>query len=141
MADTNINIIFRNGAEPGNESNPESPGSTPNPEDPTQQNEDNGKGASFSTKALALYIGKQALNMATSRVGQITGSSVLQAKVNAGLKVAGYVGAVIANPIMGSLAIGVDLIGSSIDYNIEGKKESTALEVLNTRAGNINRSR
>ena len=141
MADTNINIIFRNGAEPGNESNPETPGSTPNPEDPSEQKENAGKGTSFSTKAMALYIGKQALNMATSRVGQVTGNSVLQDKVNAGLKVAGYATAIAINPIMGTLALGFDIANSAIDYHINANKENTALEVLNTRAGNINRSR
>ena len=141
MADTNITIIFGGNDESGTESSPTSPGATPNPENPTEQKEKGGKGASFSTKAMALYIGKQALNMATSRVGQVTGSTVLQNKVNAGLKVAGYVGAVIANPVMGTLAIGVDLIGSNINYGIEAKKEGTAMQIMNTRAGNINRSR
>lgn len=141
MADTNITIIFGGNDESGTESSPTSPGATPNPENPTEQKEKGGKGASFSTKAMALYIGKQALNMATSRVGQVTGSSVLQNKVNAGLKVAGYVTAIATNPIMGTLAVGVDIIGSSLNYNIDAKKEREALGVLNERAGNINRSR
>lgn len=141
MADTNINIIFRNGAEPGNESNPETPGSTPNPEDPTEQKEEKGKGTSFSTGALALYIGKQALNMATSRVGVITGNSLLQEKVNATLKIVGYAGAIAVNPVMGIMAIGVDMISQNIDYGIGASKESSALRIMNERAGNINRSR
>lgn len=141
MADTNINIIFRNGAEPGNESNPETPGSTPNPEDPTQQKEENGKGTSFSTKVLTLYLGKQALNMATSRVGTMTGNSLLQEKVNETLKIVGYAGAIAVNPVMGVMAMGVDMVSQGIDYSTNAGKEASALEILNTRAGNINRSR
>lgn len=141
MADTNINIIFRNGAEPGNESDPEVPGSTPNPEDPSQQKEENGKGASFSTKMVAMYLGKQALNTASARVGEMLGSSNLQDKVNGALKVAGFVGAIAVNPVLGVLTIGVDMVNSSIDYSMKSSQEQTTLQVLNTRAGNINRSR
>lgn len=141
MADTNINIIFKNADASGSESDPTAPGATPNPDNPTEPKEDAGKGTSFSTKAIALYIGKQALNMATSRVGQVTGSNVLQDKVNAGLKVAGYAVAIATNPIMGTLALGVDYISSAIDYNINAGKENSAMEILNIRAGNINRSR
>lgn len=141
MADTNINIIFRNGTEPGNESNPEAPGSTPNPEDPTQQNETSGQGVSFSTGTLALYTAKQALNMATSRVGEMMGSSVLQDKVNASLKVVSYGCAIAVNPALGIMNIVMDLTNSSIDYSIKASQEQSALQVLNTRAGNINRSR
>ena len=141
MADTNINIIFRQTDASGSESDPTAPGATPNPENPTDQQENSGKGASFSTKAIALYIGKQAINMATSRVSQITGSNVLQEKVNAGLKVAGYAVAIATNPVMGVLALGVDVANSVIDYNINASKENSAMVILNTRAGNINRSR
>lgn len=141
MADTNINIIFKQPDASGSESDPLAPGATPNAEDPTNQKEDSGKGSNFSTKAMALYIGKQAFNMATSRVGQITGSSVLQDKVNAGIKVAGYAMAIAVNPVMGTLALGVDVISSVVDFNINAGKEQSALEILNTRAGNVNRSR
>ena len=139
--DSNINIYFNGGESDGTAVEPTAPGSTPNPEAPEAPKEKGAKGASFNAKAIGLYIGRQALNTVTSRVGQHTRDSTLQNKVNAGLKMGAYAGAFVANPIMGTLAYGFDLISSTIDYNFKARQESSTLSVLNERAGNINRSR
>lgn len=151
MADTNINVIFSNQAAGGSEADPEVPGVTPNPESPelVQEKPKEKSKALTMTKAMALYVGKQALNMATSRVGAITRSTVKQEQTNAALKVMGYgasfMGAIATgNPmmaIMSFMSMGVDIISSTIDFNHNREKESVTTAVMLQRTGSKNRSR
>lgn len=140
--DTNINIIFSNQQGGGNEADPESPGVTPNPEAPEETakkpKENNNE---FDTKAMAIYVGKQAMQMVTSRVGVATRSNVKQTQMNTALKMVGYGVMFAKNPYLGALAMGVDMINSVLDYEEAGRVESRRLSVLRQRAGVDNRSR
>ena len=149
--DTNINIIFSNQQGGGSESDPTTPGATPNPEAPEQQKQD-GKTdnkALTMAKAMAVQVGKQALQMATSRVGQVTRSNLKQAQTNAAIKNIGYgvglLGAVAtqnyAAAAMMVVSIGVDVVNRVIDYNFNLGVERQTLSINNQRAGNMNRSR
>lgn len=141
MADTNITIVFTNGQEVGTASNPETPGSTPELQNPTEQKEPKGKSDGFATKTLAKYLINTGINMAVSRVGVITGDSVLQGKVNAGMKAIQYATAFAINPVLGAINIGVDMANQMIDTKINKDIESYSMEVIHKRAGNSNRSR
>ena len=151
MADTNINVIFSNQAAGGSEADPEVPGVTPNPESPelVQEKPKEKNKALTMTKAMALYVGKQALNMATSRVGAITRSNIKQEQTNAALKVmgygAGFFGAAASgNPAamaMVGISLAVDIIGRTIDFNHNREKESVTTAVMLQRTGSKNRSR
>ncbi|MDD3862265.1 MAG: hypothetical protein PHV79_00200 [Clostridia bacterium] len=140
MENSNINIYLRNTDEEGTPADPTTPGSTPNAESPEKQKENNGNGG-FGAKALAIYLGKQAFQMASARVGQYTRNSVLQDRVSSALRVGAYVGAIAVNPVLGAAAYGIDLVSSSIDYNFKSRQEGSTLAIKNERAGNINRSR
>lgn len=140
--DTNINIIFSNQQGGGSESDPKSPGVTPNPEAPEQtEKKGNEKEETFDTKAIALYVGKKALSMVTSRVGVTTRSSVKQAQVNTAMKMVGYGVAIAKDPVLGLLAVGVDTVNSILDYDEARKTEGRRLSVLRERAGMSNRGR
>lgn len=140
--DTNINIIFSNQQGGGSESDPETPGVTPNPESPeTTQKNSKEKDTSVNSKMIALYVGKQALSMVTSRVGVMTRSNVKQQQVNTAMKMVGYGVAIATNPVLGILAIGIDTANSIIDYNEKARVESNRLSILRERAGNSNGSR
>lgn len=140
MAETNINIYLQV-ADTGDPTNPQDPGTTPQPEDPTQNKGEKGKEGKTMTQMVGAYIGKQALDMATSRVGQATHSSLMQQKMNSVLKIGVYGGLIAANPILGGLALATDLISSSIDYTYNSKQDARGVAILTGRAGNINRSR
>lgn len=147
MSDTVINLYFHREQNGGSESNPEMPGVTPNPQEP-EQNKDDEKGKGVNGKTLAVYMGKQAISMATSRVGTLTRSSAKQQQINNIMKTVGYTTAFVGSAITGNvtgmimtaLAVGVDIIGSTIDYNIGKRQESVALNISKERAG-FNRSR
>ena len=149
--DTNINIIFSNQQGGGSESDPTTPGATPNPEAPEQQKQDGKTDNKALTvaKAMAVQVGKQALQMATSRVGQVTRSNLKQAQTNAAIKNIGYsvglLGAVAtqnyAAAAMMVVSIGVDVANRVIDYNFNLGVERQTLSINNQRAGNMNRSR
>ncbi len=139
--DTNINIIFSNQQGGGSESDPESPGVTPNPEAPEQTKKKQKETDSFDAKAMALYVGKQALTMVTSRVGVMTRSNVKQAQVNTAMKMVGYGVMIAKNPVLGILAIGVDTVNSLLDYEEASRVEGRRLSVLRERAGMSSRGR
>ena len=149
--DTNINIIFQDGGAVGSEADPTCPGSTPNPDAP-EQTKKQGKekdNALTATKAMALYVGKQAFNMVTSRVGAVTRSNIKQAQVNAAVKTIGYgatfIGSLATQNYLAAaltvLSFGVETINSSIDYNEKARTERVGLSIAGKRAGSINRSR
>lgn len=140
MENSNINIYLRNADEEGTPADPTTPGSTPNAESPEKQKEKAGNGG-FGAKAIALYIGKQSLSMVTSRVGQFARDSVIQDKVNGVLKISAYAGAMAVNPILGGLALGFDLLNSTIDWASKSNQEGNSLSIRTERAGRINRSR
>ena len=139
--DTNINIIFSNQQGGGSESDPESPGVTPNPEAPEQTQKKQKETDSFDAKAMAIYVGKQALTMVTSRVGVMTRSNVKQAQVNTAMKMVGYGVMIAKNPVLGILAIGVDTVNSLLDYEEASRVEGRRLSVLRERAGMSSRGR
>ncbi|MBR0189100.1 MAG: hypothetical protein IJQ23_01785 [Clostridia bacterium] len=143
MSEVNINLYFGdNSGAGGTENDPLTPGATPNPDAPEQiQKKPNEKDTSFSSKALALYVGKQALNMVVSRVGTMTRSNVKQQQVNTAMKMVGYGVAVSIHPLLGILAIGADTVNSILDYNEKARVEGLKLSILRERAGNINGSR
>lgn len=148
--DTNINIIFSNQQGGGSEADPTTPGSTPNPEAPEKQKQD-GKTdnkALTMAKAMAVQIGKQAMQMVTSRVGIATRSTLKQQQMNAAMKTAGYgigfVGALAtqnyAAAAMMVVSAGFEMANSVMDYNYNIGIEKQTLSINNVRAG-INRSR
>lgn len=137
--ENNINIYMHGTDESGTPSNPEAPTSEVDPTSPEKKSKN--KDSNFSGKAIGLYIAKQAFQMASSRVGQITRDSLLQERVNAIVKIGAYATAIAVNPVLGFLALGVDVANSSIDYAIKSSQEQSRLGILNERAGNINRSR
>lgn len=151
MADTNINVIFSNQAAGGSEADPEVPGVTPNPESPelVQEKPKEKSKALTMTKTLGLYVAKQAINVAMSRVGSVTRSDIKQAQVNSAIKMVGYGASFIGGAASGNigmiamsvLSFGVDVIGSSIEYNHKKGIESTVNSIMMQRAGNKNRSR
>lgn len=140
MAETNINIYLRDN-EDSNPTSPKDPGTTPRPEDPTQNRGGQGKNNKSTTLMVGTYLGKQAINFATSRVGQATHSSLMQQKVNSAGKLVAYGAMMVANPVMGVAAFGVDLISSTIDYAHKANNERVSTIIVSERAGNINRSR
>lgn len=142
MASTNINIYIKSEDDDGTITAPKSPGSSPDNNNPTKQKEKKGQSSSMATAAIALHLGKQAINMAKLRVGQYTRNSALQDTINSTLKIAGYAYAIYANPVLGSIALGVDITSSLLDYGYNRKLEQNRLGILQERAGsNINRSR
>lgn len=150
MQDTTITIIFQSGGGGGSESNPQSPGVTPNAQSPEQNAKKDNENSDVLTasKAMALYIGKQAVSTVTSRVGAVTRSNVAQTKVNAAMKMATYGGAIIGGLFTGNylatgmavISLGADMISSSIDYNTGSTQERLALNIQKEKAG-ISRSR
>lgn len=140
MADTNINIYLKD-IEDSNPTNPQDPGTTPQPEDPTKNKGDQDKKDKNIALMTGAYLGKQAINFATARVGQATHSTLMQQKINSAGKLVAYGAMIAANPMMGVAALGVDLITSSIDYAHNKNNERTSMVIVNERAGNINRSR
>lgn len=141
MADTTINIYLHD-SDNSNVTSPKDPGTTPKPNNPTENKGEQGQGNRVSTMAIGAYIGKQALSMASSRVGQVTHSSLMQQKTNAFNKMIVYGIAIAKNPIMGTLALTTDLISSQLDYSYNVKQEQNGMSVINARAGNsVNRSR
>ena len=78
--------------------------------------------------AVGLQIAKTAKDYATSRVEMFTGSNSAQTYVNNNLKLIGYTMAIAANPILGSVALGLDLATSTADYLYSLKMETVQLE-------------
>jgi len=141
MADTNITIIFGGGNASGTETNPEVPGHTPSLQSPGEQEKQKNTGGDFGSTALALYLAKQSLTMATSRVGQYKRDDVAQNNVNFFLKLGAYAGAIKANPLMGAIAIGVDLLNNQMNYNFALRQETNRLSILSKKFDTSNRSR
>lgn len=140
MADTNINIYLQV-ADNGDPTNPQDPGTTPQPEDPTKNKGEKGKESKGMSQVVGAYIGKKALEMATSRVGQASHSSIKQQKMGSILKIGVYGGLIAANPVLGGLALATDLISSSIDYSHNSTQDARSVAIMAGRAGNVNRSR
>ena len=140
MAETNINIYLHDGEE-SNPTSPQDPGTTPEPEDPTKNKGKQGKENKNMALMVGAYLGKQAINFATARVGQATHSSLMQQKMNSATKIVAYGAMIAVNPVLGVAAFGVDLISSSIDYAHKANNERTSMIIVGERAGNINRSR
>lgn len=148
--DTNINIIFSNSKSGGSESDPTTPGVTPNPNEPDKveetQKTDN-KSLTIA-KAMAVRVGKQAINMAVSRVGAVTRSNLRQQQVNAAMKMAGYgIGLTTtlasqnyAAAAMLMVSIGFDITNNIVDYNHNLGIERQTLQINRSMSG-INRSR
>ena len=65
----------------------------------------------------------------------------MQQKMNSVLKIGVYGGLIVANPILGGLALATDLISSSIDYSYNSKQDARGVAIMAGRAGNVNRSR
>lgn len=85
--------------------------------------------------AAALYMGKQAVSYATSRVETFTGSSRAQDTVSTAMKTIGYAGAIIANPTLGLAALAVEGITSMLDYSFRMKWENKRTDQMRARAG------
>ena len=139
MAENTINIIFGDSATPGTSTKPSEPGGKVDTKSPDK----NKKGSTKDPLALtmAIYAGKQAFNLATSKIGEVTRDSNLQGRVNAGLKIFGYGAALVANPAMASVMIAFDVANSAISYSVNKSKESNRLGIMRERAGYANRSR
>lgn len=138
--ETNINIYLHD-PDNGNATDPKDPGTTPDANNPTKNKGEQGKSALTVAKVAGVYVAKQGLQMATSRVGQVTRDSLRQQQVNAGFKVGAYTALIVANPLMGGLALAADLISSNADFNHIARQEQRGLSITNERSGNINRSR
>ena len=142
MADTtNINITVDGQAaeQDGTPAEPTTPAKSP-----TASNAAPKAGAAKSqlgTMAVGAYLAKQSFSIASSRVGQYTRDSQLQSQVNAGLQLLGYAGMIAANPVMGSIAVGLSLTTQMIDYNFKRNQYDAARSVALERAGQTNKSR
>lgn len=152
MSDTTINLIFQNSNGGGSESDPTMPGATPNPESPetTKESLKESANALTLTKALGVRVGKQAVNMASSRVGVVTRSNLRQQKINAGMKAGAYavtfIGSVASQNYFAAALTALSFIGDnvneSIAYNENARTESARLSILGQRyQSNVNRSR
>jgi hypothetical protein len=82
------------------------------------------KAFSSVAKLAGVAIGKQALTWTTSNYGNLTGDYIGQEKINSTIEVSASVGAIIASPLLGSLAVGAGLAVKAIDKTIETKKNN-----------------
>ncbi len=152
MDETSINIYLYGQRGGGNESDPTMPGVTPNPEAPdeTETGIKDSANALTVTKALGFKVGRQALNMVTSRVGVSTRNNLKQQQTNAAIKGAGYgltfFGSLLTQNYFAAAMTAVSFVGdiysSGVQYSDNAVKEEGRLSILRQRYyGNINRSR
>lgn len=85
--------------------------------------------------APVVIAGKTMINFATSNIGTFTGNSRLQDQVNFGMKVIGYGAMIAANPVMGSVALGTDILTSAISYNFNQKWKDREIEQARYKTG------
>lgn len=86
-------------------------------------------------------IGTESVSFLTSNVGRWTGSKVQQNNINNAMKVIGYAGAFMANPVMAGIMLAVDIVTSAYDYtyelnlkNMEASENARRLGTLNNRS-------
>ncbi len=138
---TTFNIYFNGdaGDQPGTSTDPQQEG-TPDPNNPTKPK--SGGIKQMAGFAIAKQMGKSLLNFATSQVGDITGSSNTQDKVSFGMKAAGTVAAIIANPAMGIAMAALDLATSAWEAARKMERENRVTQQARYRAGpSLNQSR
>lgn len=137
-----FNIYFNSANDGGSVSSPESPGGTAMPENPEQNDAGEGTRSVMTTsKAVGMYVLKQALNYSTSHIGEWTRDSAKQKQVDSIMSIAGYAVGFATNPVMTGITLATNIITSMIDYNTKASQEANSLRMLNKRAGNVNRSR
>lgn len=89
-----------------------------------------------TAKSIGVYLGKQALQYATSNYGDLTGDYIGQAWVTEGIEFAGMIGVAASSP-MGAVAVGVSLTKKAIDNSIAIKKANQETAQLRERVGGV----
>ncbi len=122
----------------GNPANPQQIGE-PDVDNPTKTKDAADKGMDFS---LLKKIGKEGLNLAVSHIGDFTGSSALQNKVNAGAQLVGTAISIAQNPAMGIATLALQLANKAIEVAKEKRMDSLNVAENTKRAGvSFNQSR
>jgi len=85
---------------------------------------------------IFVAAGSRAVDYGLSHVGEWTGDSILQDKINATKKMTGYAALMAANPAAGILAFTADTATSMIDYSFKLKWQNREAERLRRRSGN-----
>lgn len=91
------------------------------------------KAFSSVAKLAGVAIGRQALTWSTSNYGNLTGDYIGQEKINSAIEINTSIGAIIAAPLLGSLAVGAGLAVKSINKTIEIKKNNQVAMQLKER--------
>lgn len=124
------------------ESNPANPQPVgePNEENPTKTKDgENGGGMDFS---LIKKIGQEGINLAVSHVGDFTGSSAMQNRVNAGAQLVGTAISIAQNPAMGIATLALQIANKAIEVAKEKRIDSLNVAENTKRAGvSFNQSR
>lgn len=86
---------------------------------------------------LSIFVDsvKDGIQFAANNVGTYTGNTVLQNKVNLGMKAVGYGMMIAANPVLGSLNLLSNMVFNSLEHSQKKNEEDNALEQLRARAG------
>lgn len=91
------------------------------------------KAFSSVAKLAGVAIGRQALTWSTSNYGNLTGDYIGQEKINSAIEINTSIGAIIAAPLLGSLAVGAGLVVKSINKTVEIKKNNQVAMQLKER--------
>ena len=108
--------------------------------DPTSQNthqvsKSPGGVASGVAKTIAINIGKQALQYATSNYGNLTGDYVMQNNISSGIELASLGLMALTGGVVGIFAAGTSLAIKGINYAIDNKKSENQARMLAERVG------
>ncbi len=121
-----------------NPANPEQVGE-PDEENPTKTKDVVKSGMDFS---LLKKMGKEGLNLAISHVGDFTGSSAMQNRVNAGAQLVGTAISIAQNPAMGIATLALQMANKAIELAKEKRIDSINVTEATKRAGvSFNQSR
>lgn len=85
---------------------------------------------------VAKQVSKTVLGGISSRVGTLTGNTVLQAQINQGMQVAGMAAMVVANPLLGGFNALFSLGLMAIDRQLEVFWKNTEASEYRRRSGN-----
>jgi hypothetical protein len=87
-----------------------------------------------ASKAIAAYLGKQALSYAVSNYGNLTGDYIAQANMQGTIEIAGMIAMAVSSPV-GAITATVGLAIRVANNSIENYKKSLATEQLRLRTG------
>lgn len=126
--------------ENGNPSAPKSVGE-PNEDSPVSPKDKSSKNGNIGLDTVK-KIGEGAVNLAISHIGDFTGSTALQNKVNAGAQLVGTAISIAQNPAMGIASLALQIANKAMEMAHEKKMDSIAVAEATKRAGvSFNQSR